>query len=174
VLIHRAAGGRPVPRWFNEGLALQAEHGWRFQDQSQLLYQLLIGSGTNLETIDRLFAGDRNSQTRAYALAGAFVRDLSERYGAATPADILMRVRRGVPFDTAFTDATGKTVPGEEADFWERQRIWTMWFPIITSSTTLWLVVTLIALLAIQRRRRKNVEIEKKWEEEDKGRSDDS
>src|SRR5262249_19521978 len=44
VLIGRASAGMPIPRWFNEGLAMAAEHGWRFEDQTQLLYQLVLGS----------------------------------------------------------------------------------------------------------------------------------
>jgi uncharacterized membrane protein len=43
------------------------------------------------------------------------------------------------------------------------------WVPIIGSSTSLWLAVTVLALLAIYRRRRRNREIEERWakEEED-------
>ena len=33
VLIARAAGGRPVPRWFHEGLAMTAERTWGFEDR---------------------------------------------------------------------------------------------------------------------------------------------
>src|SRR5262244_3796831 len=69
VLIQRASGHGALPRWFNEGLAMSAERGWRFQDQTQLLYQLMIGPRTSLDELDRLFGGDRSAQNRAYALA---------------------------------------------------------------------------------------------------------
>src|SRR6266566_1573017 len=52
VLIQRASGGRPVPRWFNEGLAMAAEHAWRFEDQTQLLYQLVLGPRISLHELD--------------------------------------------------------------------------------------------------------------------------
>src|SRR5262245_47947267 len=41
VLIRRASGSRPIPRWFNEGLAMAAERDRSFEDQTQLLYQLV-------------------------------------------------------------------------------------------------------------------------------------
>jgi len=172
VLIERASGGQPIPRWFNEGLAMAAEHAWRFEDQTQLLYQLVLGSRTNLRELDRLFVGNQSEQARAYALAGAFVRDVLDRRGPAAPGEILMLVRRGTPFDDAFAHVAGKTPAAAESEFWERQRIWTTWVPIMTSSTTLWLAVTVLALVAIRRRHQKNVEIEKKWEEEEDPRSE--
>src|SRR5207245_1925365 len=60
ILIWRASAGRPVPRWFNEGLAMEVERMRRFQDQTQLLYQLITGGRTSLEHLDRLFAGSQN------------------------------------------------------------------------------------------------------------------
>jgi hypothetical protein len=169
VLIERASGGRPVPRWFNEGVAMTVEHAWRFEDQTQLLYQLVLGSRTSLRDIDNLFTGTQTDQARAYALAGAFVRDLLDQYGSKGPGEILVRMKQGASFDAAFADVTGRSPNTANSEFWERQRIWTTWVPIITSSATLWLAVTILALFAIRRRRQKNVEIEKKWEEEEDG-----
>jgi hypothetical protein len=167
ILIERASAGRPIPRWFNEGLAMSVERNQRFEDQTQLLYQLVFGSRTSLHELDRLFGGNQSDQTRAYALSGAFVRDVLRRHGPGSPAEILMRIRRGAPFDVAFADVTGMTPASAEFDFWERQRVWTTWAPIITSPATLWLAVTILALFAIRRRRRRNAEIEQEWEKEE-------
>ena len=167
VLIWRAVEGRPIPRWFNEGLAMEVERGRRFRDQTQLLYQLVMGSRTTLDELDRLFSGGESDQTRAYALAGALVHDMFQRFGPAACAEILKRVNRGNRFDSAFADVTGVTASDAESEFWQRQRIWTVWVPIVTSSTTVWMVVTLIAILAIYMRRRRNREIEERWAKEE-------
>jgi len=167
VLIQRASGHGVLPRWFNEGLAMSAERGWRFQDQSQLLYELVLGPRSSLDELDRLFSGDRSAQTRAYALAGAFVRYILQQHGAKVPAEVLMRVKQGSSFETAFADVTGTTAAHAESEFWDRQRIWTTWIPLLTSSATVWIVVTLLAMWAIQRRRKKSAEIERRWEEEE-------
>jgi hypothetical protein len=167
VLIWRAAGGHPVPRWFNEGLAMEVERQRRFQDQTQLFYQLVTGGQMDLQQLDRLFSGGQNDQTRAYALGGAFVHDLLQRYGHAACREILMRMHDGTSFDRAFADVTGVTPAHAELEFWQHQRIWTSWVPIVTSSTTLWLAVTMLALAAIYIRHRRNRQLEEQWEEED-------
>jgi len=167
IFISRAAAGYPIPRWFNEGLAMAAERERRFQDQTELLYQLVAGSRTTLSELDRLFSGGQTEQVRAYALAGAIVHDILERYGANACARILMRVAQGASFDPAFHFVTGVPPDKMESEFWGRQRIWTTWIPVLGSTTTLWLAVTLLALLAIRSRRRRNREIEKRWEDED-------
>jgi hypothetical protein len=167
ILIWRASAGHPVPRWFHEGVAMTAERARRFQDQTQLFYQLMTGSAAGLDELDRLFAGSQADQTRAYALAGAMAGDLFQRYGSNLAGNILWRVGHGESFDVAFAEVTDKTASAFEADFWRRQRIWTSWLPILSSPTVLWLGVTALALLAIYFRHRKNRKIEKQWEEED-------
>src|SRR5207253_2687782 len=102
---------------------------------------------------------------------GAFVHDLQQRYGAGLSRQILTRVNRGTPFDVAFADVTGDTPAQAASEFWRRQRIWTSWVPIMTSSTTLWLAVTMLAIVAIYVRRNRNREIEEQWAKEEE--SDD-
>jgi len=172
ILIWRASAGRRIPRWFDEGLAMEVERGRRFQDQTHLLYQLITSGRTNLEHLDRFFTGGQNDQIRAYALAGAFIRDLAQEHGPTVFREILMRVRRGVPFDVAFADVAGVTPSSAEAEFWDRQRIWTSWVPIVTSSTTLWLAITTLALVAIYVRRRRNRKIEDEWAKEEESDSE--
>jgi hypothetical protein len=167
VLIWRASAGQRIPRWFNEGVAMEVERERGFRDQTQLFYQLVKGPRTNLTELDRLFSGGQNDQTRAYALAGALVHDFFRQYGQDTCGEILLRLRRGVRFDDAFAEVTGKTPADVDSEFWRRQRVWTTWVPIITSSTTVWLVITMLALLAIYMRRRRNRQIEERWAEED-------
>jgi Peptidase MA superfamily len=167
VLIARAAGGETVPRWFNEGLAMAAERSWRFDDQTRFLYQLVLGPSTTFSETDALFAGDKGNQDRAYALSGAIVRELIQQFGATVAAQVLMRMRKGIPFEAAFADVTGVTVRQAESDFWRGQRVWTTWIPLLTSSAMVWMLVTLIAIVAIRKRRQKDAEMQKRWDEEE-------
>jgi len=171
VLIWRASGGHPIPRWFNEGLAMEAERERRFADQTQLFYQLVTGHRTTLDELDRLFSGNETNQTRAYTLAGALVHDVMRRHGSTACSEILMRIRHGVPFDAAFADVTGLTPAESESEFWRRERIWTAWVPIITASTTVWIGVTMLAILAIYKRRQRNRAIEEQWAKEEEDES---
>ncbi|MDH4066281.1 MAG: hypothetical protein OEW19_17905, partial [Acidobacteriota bacterium] len=62
---------------------------------------------------------------------------------------------------------TARSIGQFEAEFWDRQRTWTMWIPLIASSTVLWLGVIGLAALAVRRRRRHAAEIRRRWADED-------
>lgn len=152
---------------------MEVERERRFRDQTELFYQLISGGQTDLDELDRLFSGGQNDQTRAYALSGAIVHDLLQRNGPIACREILMHMRDGVPFDRAFAEVTGATPSQAESEFWGRQRIWTSWVPILTSVTTLWLGVTMLAILAIYMRRRRNRQIEEQWAKEEESDSEE-
>ena len=173
ILIGRASAHRPIPRWFNEGLAMSVERGWRFQDEGQMLYQLATGSRSSLEALDQMFAGEQSDVTRAYALSGALVHDLLKRHGTSIGVKILARMDNGASFDHAFTQSVGMTPAEAEEDFWNRQYTLSAWLPTLTSTATLWIAVTALALLAIGRRIMKDRAMRRRWEEED-SEGDDS
>jgi hypothetical protein len=167
VLIARAAGGGDLPRWFHEGLAMIAGLSWGIEDRSRLTLALLVDRPISLGELDQRFAGGQGEVNRAYAVAGAFVRDLFDRYGRQVAARILQGVARGLPFDQAFQAATGTPLAEAASAFWDRQTFWYRWVPIVTSSVTLWMAVTLLALWAIQRRRARDAAQRRVWDQEE-------
>jgi hypothetical protein len=167
VLMTRAAGANPLPRWFHEGLAMAAERTWDLEDQTRWLRELAVFARTDLEGVNALFTeNDEGARTRAYTLAGAFVRDLIRHHGSSAPGEILSRVKGGATFDTAFAQVIGLSLVDAEAAFWNRHKFWTRWGPFLTSTTALWMMVTLMALYAILRRRQKSAALRKHWAEE--------
>lgn len=168
VLIARAARRRPVPRWLNEGLAIAAarEHG--LGDQARLALATLRQDELALGTLDSKFQAGGPTASRAYALAATFVRDLLDRHGDTVVALILDRLGEDVPFEVAFRDITGLGLRRAEARFWRDISFWNKWVPFLTSSAVLWIVVTLLALVAIRRRRVRDAEMRALWEEEER------
>lgn len=170
ILIARAGGGRPLPRWFHEGVAMATEIGWGFEDWSRSAITVMAGGEVPLADLDRWFAGGTGQVHQAYAVSGAFVRYLLEEYGQGTAAAVLAEVAAGLPFEAAFERATGTALARVEADFWRRQTLWYRWVPALTSSFTLWVGITLLALFAIRRRRARDAEQRRLWEEEEERR----
>jgi MYXO-CTERM domain-containing protein len=168
VLISRAAGGRPVPRWFHEGLAVAVERPWGLEDRSRLAWELVAGPRLTLREIDALFAGAQGAQSRAYSLSAAVVRDLIREHGSAAPADILRLLTTGEGFDDAVARVTGRPIGAVEDAFWDRQQLWTVWMPMVTSDSVLWLAVIGLAALAVWRRRRHAAKIRRQWEDEER------
>lgn len=166
VLVARAAGNRPIPRWFHEGLAMIAGLSWGLDDRSQLTLTMVGDGGISLERLEEEFRGP--NVRGAYAIAGAFANDLLRRHGDDTAARILAEVKRGLSFEDAFRSATGVTLAEAEEAFWDRQTFWYRWVPILTSSVTLWLLITLLAIWAMGKRRARDAALRKVWEEEER------
>ncbi len=178
VLISRAAQGNPVPRWFHEGFAMAAERPWGLEDRSRLVWELMAGPRLTVGDIDRLFDSEA-SRPRAYSLSAAMVREMLRAHGPDAPAAILRELGTGAGFDAAVVQVTGRPMSGVEREFWDRQRVWTVWFSLFTSGDVLWLGVIVLAAIAVWHRRKRAAEIRRRWDDEEKAaaelsaRSDD-
>jgi hypothetical protein len=166
VLIARAARRRPIPRWFNEGLAVFAVRGWGFDDRTRLVWATLR-RGPALEDLDASFRAGSYRAGRAYALAAAFVRFLLDRYGEEAAAGILRRVGDGESFDAAFRSTTGFPLAVAEDRFWSHLDFWNKWVPFLTSSAALWTMITGLALWAFKRRRDRDAQVRERWQQEE-------
>ena len=166
VLIFHASKGRRLPRWFHEGLSMLAEEAWGWEDRSRVALAVLRQGRHDLAGLDERF-GRPEQVARAYALAGAFVRDLVNRHGRDFPAALLEAVAAGKNFGDAFESATGRSLAEAEDSFWRRFTFWYRWLPFLTSSSALWLTIVLLALLAGRRRRQRVRALQEQWELED-------
>lgn len=165
VLIARAAGGRPVRRWFHEGLALIAERAWRLEDRTRAAFALTATRWSARE-LDEAFEAGQERAGVAYAISGALVRHLMREYGEDAPGRILARMAAGDSFELAFVAVTGSTVQTTVDRFW-RSSWWYELVPFLTSSTVVWFLVTLLGLYAIRTRRARRAARRKAWEEEE-------
>jgi hypothetical protein len=169
VLIARAARGRPLPRWFNEGAAMAAEHTWGLADDTRVSWDLLWRNPVPLSALDEMFREGPDENRRAYALSGALVHDLLERAGPMAVARVLAGIASGASFGSSFADVAGEPPEQAAASLWQRRTVWVRWVPLLTSSGVLWMGVTLLALYAIRRRRQRRAELRRKWEAEEGG-----
>jgi hypothetical protein len=165
VLIHRAAGGQAVPRWFDEGLAMAASRETEIGDRARVALAVMSETSLPLARIDQTFTNRRANPTSAYALAQDFVRDLIRRFGPGIGADILAGLARGESFPIAFRVATGVGLDEVEQSYWQRRSWWDRWVPLLSSSAVLWAVITLLALAAFRRRAAIDAEVRAGWEE---------
>jgi hypothetical protein len=115
-----------------------------------------------------MFEAGQAAQSRAYTLSAAFVRDFIREHGAGAPAAILRLVRDDVPFERAVVTVAGRTLNGVEDEFWNRQRVWTVWVPFFTSGQAFWLLVIGVATLAVWVRRRRRAENRRRWDDEER------
>jgi len=167
VLVERAARGAPVPRWLHEGIAMTAGEAWGLEDRTRFAFAAARRERVPLDRLDRRFGGGESDAATAYAVAGGFVHFLLRRHGPAVTGEILAGLARGRGVDEAFRTATGESLHAAQAAFWRRTTIWHRWVPLLTSSTVLWIGVTLLVLWAVRRRRARSAAIEERWAREE-------
>ena len=136
-----------------------AARSWRLRDETTLAFALLTGPRVPLWKLDDLFAGDRRQVERAYALSGALVQDLVERYGTAVPRIVCARLAHGDSFEEALRGATGATPIEIGEAFDARQGTWKRWLPVLTSGAVLWFAISVLAVVAALKRRLTRVEL---------------
>jgi hypothetical protein len=164
--LSRRAGGRPLPRWFHEGIAVTVDAGWGAGGELRLLLAAL--ERPSLGDVNRLFgSASQPETTSAYLLAAALVDDLRQRHGSTLPGDIAAEVATGVPFDVAFERRTGETVEAAAARAWAGYRRLSRWFPVLTSPSALWLLIMAVAAIAFVARLRRRAEQRRRWREEE-------
>ena len=167
VLIHRAARGNDVPRWFNEGLASVSERVWNADDRRQFAWALATRSRIRMADVNDAFRGGPGRAEAAYALSSAFIRQVIDEHGIEAPATILAGVADGLPFDRAFERATGVRFADTERSFSQDVTSWERWIPLVTSPFVLWTLTTFLALYALIMFRVRRAEKRRVWEEEE-------
>ncbi len=168
IFSYRASGGSSPPRWFSEGFALLSARQLSILDRGR---SLIIAGSQPPESAYQLefeFYGTKERVHAAYALSGALVRFLTQEYGEDLPYRIFRRLKDGERFRVAFRTETGVTLHEAEKPFWRRYQRAFWWLLGITSTSTLWIAITVLFLLATWTKNRRLQEIRERWAEEER------
>ncbi|MGV8041224.1 MAG: peptidase MA family metallohydrolase [Thermoanaerobaculaceae bacterium] len=167
LLVFRASGGAPLPRWFEEGVATVAAREWGLEDGARFAAAVIGPGPESLAEVERAFTLDPGRVARSYALSAALVRYLLRLGGPDAVAVLLAQVRRGSTFEEAFLRTAGRPLDRFEADFFGEEVLWRTWVPFLSSTAALWMLITGLALVAIWRRRQRDAEMRARWAEEE-------
>jgi hypothetical protein len=160
------AGGRPLPRWFHEGVAVAVGGGWGLSNDLRLLFGSSDDDGISVLT--RLFESDTQlANAQAYRMAAVVIADVRRRHGSGTPGAIAAHVASGVPFARAFELEVKDTPDATAARVWADYRRWNAWLPVVTGGSALWVGIMVLAFVAFVARRRKRSRRRKQWDETD-------
>ena len=164
MLLHDAAGSN-LPRWFGEGVATGEERAWGLRDILVYSSSLLTGGLPPLADLDAAFEASPGEARAAYAAAFDFVSWARRRHGARVVRDVL-REARAAPFAVAWKQATGIPLDRSEAEWRRGSLLLYRWVPALTGTTSLWIGITILALLAGARRRARSRAILERWQAE--------
>ena len=153
IALHQAVLGRPLPRWFKEGMAIlqsepfDAERIWVFSQAAAMsqvldLQQLAIG-----------FPQGGHRAGIAYAQSLHFVGFLRRRLGGQGLSDLLSRVRQGIPFEAALGQAAGVDLQVLEDEWRTSLSMEWGWVAVVLSADALWGLGALLLVVAYVRKR---------------------
>jgi hypothetical protein len=160
------AGGRPLPRWFHEGVATSVDAGWGLGAQVRLA-STMVGRSQAVG-LERLFASQNESETRlAYLLSAVVVEDLRRRHGDDTPGAIVRLIAAGLSFEQAFARETGEPPAAAAARAWQAYSRWTAWIPAISSASATWALILVLAFAAYAVQVRRRWRRRRQWDDEE-------
>lgn len=108
VAVHALAKGRPLPRWFHEGVAMVVAGEATLDRLQQGLGAGGFGEFDTLDGVNAAFRGHRLKVQRAYAVSAGFVRFAVRRSGdRRSLANLHRRMALGLDFSPAFTATFG-------------------------------------------------------------------
>ncbi len=158
-LVHLALHERlkgQVPRWFDEGYAELASGGWDTESAWQLRLAFLLGRVPPLDSLSLAWPVEANRARFAYLLSATAVEHLSTMRGEEGFRLLLENWQREGDFDRAIRTTFGMTAGQFEDDWRKAVRRRYGWLLAASSVTFLWLLASLLALVAWLPRRRRN------------------
>lgn len=148
--LHQSGTGQWLPRWYQEGVAtlLAGEATWeRMRDMAGAAP---LGQLANLDALNQGFRGSQVAVERAYAMSAGFLRFCTQRAGGQhTVGQLQQRLRQGIGFESAFALTFGGRPESLYAAYAEQMQASASSWAMLLSDTTVWSLVSLLALFSM-------------------------
>ena len=156
VALYRATGMEHIPRWFSEGFAVHFADESTFTRNRALWEATVRGRLLSMQELEHDFPSKQHQTNLAYAQSASFFSYLmAEHGGNAGLRQFLKLVKNGVAFHEAVISVYDAPVDYLERE-WRRdlaKRYRTL--PLLLSGGTIWVLASLLIVLAFVRRRKR-------------------
>ena len=169
ILLNQAVNGNPIPRWFNEGLAVYYSGEKAFASGSLISKALVTKSIIDLTDIDDVLTFYSNKAQLAYQESYLAVSYLFEQYGKEKVKEIISELGKGLPLDQALLNIIGMEMLDFEYEWHQHIKKKYRWRFLVDFDTYLWILILALFILGFILMRLKNKRTIKRWDEEDNG-----
>ncbi len=167
LVLYQQRGGRALPRWIDEGLALFYAEQLQWENRTLLSKALATGSLIPLQDIDNVLQFARSSADLAYQQSYSAVRYLLATYDIDAMRHIIAGYQAGEDMDALFLQATGSTMSGFEQEWLNHLEETQKWYWLTESDELIWLGIPVLFLLAVFALRRRNRRRLAQWQAEE-------
>ncbi|MBW2308601.1 MAG: hypothetical protein JRG73_16885 [Deltaproteobacteria bacterium] len=167
ILLGRAFGSRPIPRWLQEGMAQLMEETWNFNRITVMTRAVLADELIPLWDMSDSFPADLHKAEVAYAESYYFLSFILNKFGRRALQNFIGEISQGVDLDVAISRATEMRLR-EVIQLWERYiKLRFNWIPIITGGGAMWFVASSVLVIGYLVKRRRARRLLRQWELED-------
>lgn len=165
VALHHAVRGQPLPRWFNEGVAIHLA-GERSITRLRVLWEAAVrGKLQPLETLSRTFPGTHHDVNVSYAQSADLVEHMLSGVDEESRfKQLLGSIRQGQSFEQAVHTAYGVSMGYIERE-WRNSllRRFGRWPSVLSGLTFLWALTAVLLLVGYIRARRRHHRTLARW-----------
>ncbi len=160
-------GREKVPRWLDEGLAMYESREWDLSRVSTMTRAVLTDSLIPLSEITHFFPQEAYRAELAYSESFYLISFLISRYGKEDFHRFIKEYSGGKELKEVLMGVYGIRLKELEEKWRNYLKLRFSWIPIITSTTTLWFLITIVFIFGYLRKRRANRLKLEEWERED-------
>ena len=169
ILLNNAAGDLPIPRWFDEGMAMWNASEWRWGQSYEMSAAAVWGNLLPLREIDNVLAFASPKAKLAYAESFSAVSFLMRQESPDIASRLLTDLRAGYSFEEAFARQTGSTTEEFEEQWIKEAKKRFGLAALLSESFNFWLAVTMLFLLAYVATKLRNRRKIRQWEADEAG-----
>ena len=156
-----------IPLWLNEGLAMYESREWDFSRVSTIMRAVLTDSLIPLSEITRRFPLEAKEAELAYSQSFYLISFLISQYGKEGFHRFIKEYSGGKGLQDVLKEVYGIQWEELEEEWKKYLKVRFSWLPIVTSTTTLWFLVTITFIYAyIKKKKATKLKFEE-WEKEE-------
>jgi hypothetical protein len=156
-----------IPLWLNEGLAMYESREWDFSRVSTITRAVLTDSLIPLSEITLWFPFEADKAELAYSESFYLISFLISQYGKESFHRFLKEYSGGKGLKDVLREVYGIKWEEFEKKWRNYLKVRFSWFPIVTSTTTLWFLVAIVFILAYVKKKRATRLKFEQWEREE-------
>lgn len=169
-ILQDAVGRERLPRWFEEGAATLLGQRWGAKEWAMARGAVFLGGIPTLEEMDQGFQESAGAARLSYAASHSFVAWSERRYGSDLVPQLVEELRESENFRAAWLSVTGEVLSGSERR-WRRGGLFLYRIlPLIGSSGSLWILMSLLAVAGGGKRRLQFRRRMERWQAEEDAR----
>ncbi len=167
LLLGEVSQGRPMPRWFDEGVARLVAREFSMEEMTLLSRGVLVGGLIWFSELDRGFPLGPGRANLAYAQSRAFLSYLMDRFGPEVLPELVREVGAGRTLNESLWQVVHHGLNALEEDWRAELKRDFRWLTALFGGATVWALMGLLVVLAYFKRKAQSRRRRAMWAEEE-------